>query len=298
MATGYQYNDKYGISHVVSDYNTAKQYSGNGQVNNYSGSYSGGYGTGGKVTGTATAPSSSSSSSSYNVPKPTTTTSNTSTSLPQGPPSPSHYWDSSTTANGGGATMYWPNGTPVQSSIPQQPPVLPPPIMPQMPTMPTIPPFQAPVQNQMSFDQAQNQVKGQLDPLYAKAVENVRRQQYQNQLNAGQLAQNKGLAHSGLAADLQNKVNLQAQQDISNADADKQAKIAAMAQALQQQDFNNYQNTYSNALNTWMNNSNMAINQYKLGAQLAQWQQEQKQQQDAQDWARRLGLYNLIGGIF
>lgn len=40
---GYAYTDKYGYSHVVSDYNTAKQYSGDGKVYDYSGNYSGGY---------------------------------------------------------------------------------------------------------------------------------------------------------------------------------------------------------------------------------------------------------------
>lgn len=40
---GYAYKDKYGFTHVVSDYNTAKQYSADGNVYSYSGSYSGGY---------------------------------------------------------------------------------------------------------------------------------------------------------------------------------------------------------------------------------------------------------------
>ncbi|AEG59377.1 hypothetical protein [Desulforamulus ruminis] len=42
-SSGYAYKDKYGFTHVVSDYNTAKQYSGDGNVYSYSGSYGGGY---------------------------------------------------------------------------------------------------------------------------------------------------------------------------------------------------------------------------------------------------------------
>jgi hypothetical protein len=41
--SGYAYVDKYGHSHVVKDYNTAKDYSADGNVYNYSGSHKGGY---------------------------------------------------------------------------------------------------------------------------------------------------------------------------------------------------------------------------------------------------------------
>ena len=40
---GYAYNDKYGLSHVVSDYQTALDYSGDGNIQNYDGAFGGGY---------------------------------------------------------------------------------------------------------------------------------------------------------------------------------------------------------------------------------------------------------------
>lgn len=39
----YAYQDQYGISHVTDDISTAQQYSGNGNISNYSGNYGGGY---------------------------------------------------------------------------------------------------------------------------------------------------------------------------------------------------------------------------------------------------------------
>ena len=41
--SGYAYVDKYGYSHVVKDYDTAKNYASDGNVYNYSGSHKGGY---------------------------------------------------------------------------------------------------------------------------------------------------------------------------------------------------------------------------------------------------------------
>lgn len=161
-----------------------------------------------------------------------------------------------------------------------------------------IPSFQAPTYNQMSFDQAKGQVQQQLDPLYQQALANIQKTKYQNQLNAGELAQNKGLAHSGLAADLQNKVNIQAQQDAANADTDKTAKIAQMAQALQQQDFNNYNTNYQNALNTWMNQSNMAINQYKTANDIAQWKQQYQAQQQQNAFNQKLQEAMVTGRFY
>ena len=88
----------------------------------------------------------------------------------------------------------------------------------------------------LSYDDALKRSQAQLDPIYQKAIENIKAQKYQDELNAGQLASARGLSHSGLAADLQNKVALTAQSNISNAEAEKSAKLAEMAQAMLEKD--------------------------------------------------------------
>lgn len=90
--------------------------------------------------------------------------------------------------------------------------------------------------NGLNAETAQNQIKQQLDPIYQRALENIRAQKYQNELNAGQTASARGLAHSGLAADLQNKVAIAAQGQVANTEAERASKTAEMAQALLQQD--------------------------------------------------------------
>lgn len=90
--------------------------------------------------------------------------------------------------------------------------------------------------NALSYDDALKRSQAQLDPIYEKAIKNIQSQKYQDELNAGQLASARGLAHSGLAADLQNKVALTAQSNISNAEAEKSSKLAEMAQAMLERD--------------------------------------------------------------
>lgn len=90
--------------------------------------------------------------------------------------------------------------------------------------------------NGLTADAAQSQIKQQLDPIYQRALENIRTQKYQNELDASQTASARGLAHSGLAADLQNKVAIAAQGQVANTEAERASKTAEMAQALLQQD--------------------------------------------------------------
>jgi hypothetical protein len=90
--------------------------------------------------------------------------------------------------------------------------------------------------NALSYDDALKRAQSQLDPIYEKAIKNIQAQKYQDELNAGQLASARGLAHSGLAADLQNKVALTAQSNISNAEVEKSSKLAEMAQAMMERD--------------------------------------------------------------
>jgi hypothetical protein len=84
----------------------------------------------------------------------------------------------------------------------------------------------------MSYAEASARAKQQLDPLYERAVENVRKERYQNELNASQNASNRGLSHSGLAADQLNKVALASQSNISDLDSRRAAQTAEIAQRM------------------------------------------------------------------
>jgi Transglycosylase SLT domain len=88
----------------------------------------------------------------------------------------------------------------------------------------------------ISYDDAKNRVASQLNPIYQQALKNIQAQKYQNQLSAGEQARARGLSHSGLAADLQNKIAIAAQSQIAQTEAEKAAKLAEMAQALVERD--------------------------------------------------------------
>ncbi|MCK6203925.1 hypothetical protein KZX50_00490 [Bacillus infantis] len=84
----------------------------------------------------------------------------------------------------------------------------------------------------LNYEDAASRMQQQLDPLYQRAVENVKSQQYQNELNASQAASSRGLSHSGLAADQMTKLAIASQGQIADLDAQRSAKVAEMAQAL------------------------------------------------------------------
>jgi Transglycosylase SLT domain len=88
----------------------------------------------------------------------------------------------------------------------------------------------------ISYEEAANRAKQQLDPLYQRALENIKAQKYQNELNAGEIAAKRGLSHSGLAADQLTKIAIASQGQMSDVEAERAAKIAEMAQRLVEQD--------------------------------------------------------------
>ncbi|WNS74231.1 M23 family metallopeptidase [Bacillus sp. DTU_2020_1000418_1_SI_GHA_SEK_038] len=90
----------------------------------------------------------------------------------------------------------------------------------------------------MSYGEASDRAKQQLDPLYERALENVYKQRYQNELNASEVASKRGLSHSGLAADQMNKIGLATQSNVSDLDAQRAAKTAEMAQRMVEYDQN------------------------------------------------------------
>lgn len=83
----------------------------------------------------------------------------------------------------------------------------------------------------LSYESVADQMKQQLDPIYQRAVENIKKEQYQNELDASQVSSKRGLAHSGLAADQQNKLAIASQGQVADLDAQRAAQIAEMAQA-------------------------------------------------------------------
>ncbi|UVI31221.1 hypothetical protein [Paenibacillus spongiae] len=84
----------------------------------------------------------------------------------------------------------------------------------------------------MSYDDALGRANAQLDPSFGRAVEGVKSQQRADTLNAGQIASNRGGAHSGLAADQINKVGIAAANNIANLEANRASTAAQMAQAM------------------------------------------------------------------
>ncbi|RUS42264.1 hypothetical protein [Cohnella sp. AR92] len=168
--------------------------------------------------------------------------------------------------------------------------------------------FQAPSYSAMDYATALSQANQQLDPLYQRAVENIKSQQWQNNLNAGETASAHGGAHSGLAADLQNKVNIAAASNIADADAQRSSKAAEIAQALvarsedradglRQQAFNEYlgqanldlsrdQFDYSKQSDTRNYNRSVFESDRAYKAQQAQQEWENNFNQSQFDWSK------------
>jgi hypothetical protein len=147
----------------------------------------------------------------------------------------------------------------------------------QQPKQPTRPTFSPPQANTLSWGDATGRVQQQLDPLFQRAVKNVMAQKYKNELNAGELASKRGLAHSGLAADLQNKVALQTQSDVSGLEAEKASRVAQMAQALINKQEDDALRLRQQAFQEYLGQSN-------LGLQYDQFDYGKEQDQRSWDW--------------
>lgn len=90
--------------------------------------------------------------------------------------------------------------------------------------------------NPLNYQEAQKQIAAQLDPLYQRAIENVQKQKYQNDVQSGQLSAARGLGHSGLAADLLNKNNIAAQSSIGDINTQRATQLAQLSSDLMQRD--------------------------------------------------------------
>jgi hypothetical protein len=84
----------------------------------------------------------------------------------------------------------------------------------------------------MTYDAAQKQALQQIDPLYQQGIKSIKQQQYQNNVQSGQVAAARGLGHSGLAADSLNKIAIAAAGDAANLNAQRMTQANTMAQQL------------------------------------------------------------------
>lgn len=147
---------------------------------------------------------------------------------------------------------------------PQQPtPVQPAPQQPVQQAQPsynyTPTPFSAPQYNQLSYNDALKQAQGQLDPIYQRAVQDIMSQRFSNEQAAGEQAAARGLGHSGLAADAQNKLAIAAQNQIGNAGLQRASQSAQMAQALVDSDFQRAMQLRNQALQEYMGQNGVGL---------------------------------------
>jgi hypothetical protein len=119
--------------------------------------------------------------------------------------------------------------------------------------------YTPPQNNAMSFGQASNQASQQLDPLYQRALHNVMQQKYQNELNASEVAKNRGMAHSGLAADQLNKIAIASQGQVADMDAQRASQTAQMAQALVNRNEDRSDRLRQQAFQEWMGQQNLGL---------------------------------------
>lgn len=104
----------------------------------------------------------------------------------------------------------------------------------------------------IDYATAQKQAAAQIDPLYNRALQNVNAQKYQNDVQSGQLAASRGLAHSGLAADLINKNGIAAQGQVGDISAQRATQLAQMAYDMMNQDKQYNLQNRSQLYNEWM----------------------------------------------
>lgn len=111
--------------------------------------------------------------------------------------------------------------------------------------------------NPLSAADAQKQIAAQLDPLFNRSVQNVNSQKYLSDVQAGQVAASRGLAHSGLAADQLNKIAIAAQGQIGDISAQRATQIAQLSNDLLERDKDRGMQARSQAYSEWMGQQNL-----------------------------------------
>ena len=96
--------------------------------------------------------------------------------------------------------------------------------------------YQSPDERVMTYQEAQQRAGNQLDPLYKKAAEKIRTEQFLNQRNLNQDMTGRGLTDSGIAADQSFRLAMATQGQLNDQEVDRTSKVAEYAQALVDKD--------------------------------------------------------------
>ncbi|MED1949000.1 hypothetical protein [Brevibacillus centrosporus] len=116
----------------------------------------------------------------------------------------------------------------------------------------TAPTYTPPAWNPLSYAEATKRAQSQLDPIYQQALQEIMRQRFSGEQQAGEYAAARGLGRSGLAADAQNKVNLAAMNQANTANLQRAQQTAQMAQALVDNDFSQAMTLRDQALREYL----------------------------------------------
>lgn len=130
------------------------------------------------------------------------------------------------------------------------------------PPKPTPAPFQFNY-NYMNYDSAKSQAEQQFNPLYEQAIKNIKGQQYQNEVASGEVAANRGIAQSGLAADALNKIKIASQGQIADANTQRMSQIAALSQQMMERDQDRGDRLRSQAFSEYANNRDFDYGQQR-----------------------------------
>lgn len=150
--------------------------------------------------------------------------------------------------------------TGVQAPTPQALPTAP--TAQAMPTAPTFSPFTYNY-DYLNYDTAKQRAEDRYNPLFQQAVQGVKDQQYQNELNSGQSAAVRGLGHSGLAQDALTKIAIASQGQIAGLNAQKMTNVADYAQNLLDKDQSRGDALRGQMFNEYNANRNFDYGQYR-----------------------------------
>jgi hypothetical protein len=117
--------------------------------------------------------------------------------------------------------------------------------------------------NAMNFDQAKSQAEQRFNPLYEQAVKNIQAQKYQNEMDSGEIAANRGIAQSGLAADALNKIKIASQGHIAQANTERMSQVAALAQQMMERDQDRGDRLRQQAYSEYSDGRNFGYNQHR-----------------------------------
>lgn len=131
---------------------------------------------------------------------------------------------------------------------------------------------------ELDYENAKKQASQQVDPIYQRTLESIQTQKRQNQMNAGQQSAARGLSHSGLAADQQNKIAIASQGQITDTNNERASRISELAQNLIDRDRTNSDRLYNRQYTQYRDNvgdqrynDQFAYSKYRDGVTDNQW---------------------------